>query len=388
MRVRHEPWGAWVKLERTPALVAIDHAGVRALGLAPPDQSPSGPSRPVEVHVAVTSRCGAGCEGCYLDARPDGIEPPREELRATFAALARAGVFTVAFGGGEPTLRDDLAELADDARAQGLTPVVTTSGIGLGERKIRHLTRFSQVNVSYDGTGEDYASVRGFDASAAAESAIARLVAAGVLVGVNVVLTRATFDRTLDTLRRAIALGAREAQLLRYKPAGRARQLDYLARRLAPEQARSLGPLLRRLQNELPDLRVRIDCALVPFLSADPDLASRPDELARWGVFGCEAGAALAATRVDGRVLPCSFASAASIHARDVATAGWSNDARLAAFRGFPEAPPEPCASCSLRSVCRGGCKVVAEHATGAMGPDPECPRVASAMSLLGRGAS
>jgi radical SAM protein with 4Fe4S-binding SPASM domain len=384
--VRFEPWGAWVKLERQAALVAIDRAGARALGLdagrlwqddAQDDAAGTErSSRPLEVHVAVTSRCAAGCEGCYLDARPDGVEPPRAEIERRFDALAEAGVFTVAFGGGEPTLRDDLGALADAARARGLTPVVTTSGIGLGERKIGHLRRFAQVNVSYDGSAEAYASVRGFDGASSAESAIARLASAGVTVGVNVVLTRATFDHVLATLQRAFELGAREAQLLRYKPAGRAKNLDYLARRLAPEQAQRLGPLLRELASALPDLRVRIDCALVPFLSADRDLADRPDELARWGVLGCEAGAALAATRVDGAVLPCSFAAPTSIVTNDIAGSGWTDDPVLGAYRAFPEAPPEPCASCTLRPVCRGGCKVVADFVDGAMGPDPECPRV------------
>ncbi len=399
MIVRYEPWGAWVKLEREAALVAIDRDGARALGLdagplwddAPSnrdgarDEHPSAtsssakaaaPSRPLEVHLAVTSRCAAGCEGCYLDARPDGIEPPRAEIERRFDALAKAGAFTVAFGGGEPTLRDDLGDLADAASARGITPVVTTSGLGVGDRKVRHLQRFAQVNVSYDGPGDAYASVRGYDGASAAEATIAKLVRAGVKVGVNVVLTRATFPELAATLRRAFELGAREAQLLRYKPAGRAKNLDYLARRLAPEQARSLGPILRSIARELPDLRVRIDCALVPFLSADPDLAARPGELARWGVLGCEAGAALAATRVDGTVLPCSFAGATAIDVAELAGSGWDRDPVLEAFRAFPARPPEPCASCTLRTVCRGGCKVVAEFVDGAIGPDPECPRV------------
>jgi radical SAM protein with 4Fe4S-binding SPASM domain len=377
MLVRYEPWGAWVKLEA--ALVALDHDGVRALGLdggsiwTDPLRPPS---PPIEVHVAVTSRCAAGCEGCYLDARPDGVEPPRHVVEETFDALANAGVFTVAFGGGEPTLRDDLGDLADAARARGLTPVVTTSGLGVGDRKLAHLTRFAQVNVSYDGAGEAYASVRGFDGAASAESTIARLAAAGVTVGVNVVLTRGTFDGLLDTMKRAFELGAREAQLLRYKPAGRAKNLDYLARRLTPEQGRGLGPLLRSLARDLPDLRVRIDCALVPFLSADEELAARPEDLARWGVFGCEAGASLAATKVDGTVLPCSFAEPTSVHAHEIASPAWANDPLLAEFRSFPTAPPEPCASCTLRPICRGGCKIVSRYLDGAIGPDPECPRV------------
>ena len=126
---------------------------------------------------------------------------------------------------------------------------MTTSGLGLGDRKVAQLSHFAQVNVSYDGAAEDYVAVRGFDGAAAAESAIARLAEAGVTVGVNVVLTRATFPRLRDTLARAFAFGAKEAQLLRYKPAGRATNLDYLA---APAQRRSRSDALPRAAPRAP----------------------------------------------------------------------------------------------------------------------------------------
>jgi radical SAM protein with 4Fe4S-binding SPASM domain len=196
-------------------------------------------------------------------------------------------------------------------------------------------------------------------------------------VGVNVVLTRESFPRLRETIARARDLGACEAQLLRYKPAGRAASLDYLARRLTVEQARSLGPTLRELARGLcsdGDFHVRIDCALVAFLSADPELAGDPARLARFGVFGCEAGGALAAFTVDGRVSPCSFAAATELSATSLVE--HSGDAVLTRWRDYAAAPAEPCASCSLRTVCKGGCKVVAAHVDGAHGPDPECPRV------------
>src|SRR4051812_14322328 len=107
-----------------PALVALDRDGVRALGLdgedAWDDSHAPLPSAPIEVHLAVTGKCSAGCEGCYLDARPDGIEPLFETLLTELDALRDAGVFTVAFGGGEPTSRDDLDLLAEAARARGM----------------------------------------------------------------------------------------------------------------------------------------------------------------------------------------------------------------------------------------------------------------------------
>ncbi|AKV01176.1 Radical SAM domain heme biosynthesis protein [Labilithrix luteola] len=379
MIVRYESWGAWVKLERQPALIALDREGVRALGLDGGSvwTSPASVSTaPIEVHLAVTSRCAAGCEGCYLDARPDGVEPAREVIERALDGLQKAGVFTVAFGGGEPTLRDDLGALADAARARGITPVVTTSGIGLGKKKIENLRAFAQVNVSYDGPDEAYADVRGFEGAHVAESAIQRLREAGIEVGVNVVLTRSTFGRLSETVRRAVALGAKEVQLLRYKPQGRARSLDYFAKRLTPEQSDSLGSVLRSLAAEHDDrVRIRIDCALVPFLSADPELYDTPERLARWGIFGCEAGSNLAATRVDGHVSPCSFAAPTSLHIEKLA-GGWRDEPGFASFRRHADAPPEPCASCNIRSVCRGGCKVVTEYLDGSFGADRECPRV------------
>jgi radical SAM protein with 4Fe4S-binding SPASM domain len=39
-------------------------------------------------------------------------------------------------------------------------------------------------------------------------------------------------------------------------------------------------------------------------------------------------------------------------------------------------APPEPCGSCALAAVCKGGCKAVSRFVDGVHGPDPECPRV------------
>jgi radical SAM protein with 4Fe4S-binding SPASM domain len=366
--VRYESWGAWVKLQSMPAVVALDRDGVRALGLDGGGAWDGAPreSAPIEVHLAVTARCGAGCEGCYIDARPDGVEPPQDTLLRELDRLGDMGVLTVAFGGGEPTTRHDLDVLAHAAHARGMTPVLTTSGLGLTEARARKLAGFAQVNVSYDGPGDAYESVRGFDGAAAAERAIERLVRAGVRVGVNIVLTRASFVRLDETIARARSLGASEAQLLRYKPAGRAASLDYLARRLAPEQARALSATLRQLAGEHcgdaeRPFHVRIDCALVPFLSADQELAGDAARLARFGVFGCEAAGALAAVTVEGRVAPCSFAPA---------------DADTGLWRAWIASPTEPCASCSLRSVCKGGCKVVAGFVDGDVGPDPECPRV------------
>lgn len=391
MRARPERFGAWVALDDT-TLLALDRRAAARIGIEGgtlwDDAVPAPPPAPLEAHVAVTSRCPLGCTGCYQGASPAGQDVPRDELLATLDALAAAGVFTVAFGGGEPVLRDDLGEIAQAARARGLTPVVTTSGAGLTPERARALRSFAQVNVSHDGVDGGYGAVRGFEGERVAERAIALLVAEGIPVGVNMVLTRQSFPLVEATAARVRSLGARELQLLRYKPAGRAASLEYLSRRLSPVQVRELYPLLAALTaRHAGSLALRIDCALVPFLSLH---VSDGRALERWGIFGCEAGRHLAAITRTGALSPCSFASS-DAHERFAvhrAPDAWRDAPDLARFRLFADAPPEPCASCAIQRACRGGCKVVAEHLEGSFGPDPECPRVLSHRAAHDPGAA
>ncbi|MBI2390999.1 MAG: radical SAM protein [Deltaproteobacteria bacterium] len=388
-RARAETFGAWVRVDdRT--LLAVDRATARRFGVdgggrwqhPAPSSIVDETTRPLEVHVAVTARCPVACSGCYLDAHPDGEHRAFEEIAATLDDIAARGVFTVAFGGGEPLSHPELPRIAAHARARGLLPVVTTSGVGLTAERARELSSFAQVNVSHDGLGAQYRDTRGFDGARVAERALATLVEAGVPVGVNVVLTRALLGGDgaglLALVDRVIELGAREVQLLRYKPQGRAASLEYLARRLTPAQVAQLPALISTLVSRT---SVRIDCALVPLLSfssvgrtssamvgrASSAVVGRTSsaivaDLVALGVMGCEAGRALGAVDVHGRDAPCSFLPGMS-------------PADVSAF-----AAPEPCASCPVRAVCRGGCRVVSRHLQGdPFVPDPECPRVQEA---------
>lgn len=385
MKLRPERDGAWVRLDDA-TLVRVDRVLARRLGVDGAalwdDARPAPASAPLEVHVAVTSRCPVGCSGCYQSATRDGEDVSRDDLAKTLDALARAGVFTVAFGGGEPALRDDLGRIASMARARGLVPVVTTSGLGMTRERALSLGDFAQVNVSHDGVDGGYASVRGVEGASMADRAIATLTRSGVRVGVNHVLTRDNVGRLADTARHVRSLGACELQLLRYKPAGRAASVEYLARRLSPAQVETLGATLEAVAREHENvMSVRVDCALVPLLRASIKDVSA---LARFGVFGCEAGRHLGAVRRDGSVTGCSFVfGSGAPGAREDFPVRWESDPSLTALRTYVESPPEPCASCELRAVCRGGCRIVSEHLTGeALAPDPECPRVRASGEL------
>jgi radical SAM protein with 4Fe4S-binding SPASM domain len=385
LRARPERFGAIVATDEPPALVSVTRGLARKLGVdgaalweqASPGLDLGVLTGPTEVHVSVTERCPASCTGCYASATPDGHEPTFAALCARLDELAKLGAFSVAFGGGEAALREDLPELAAHARSVGLAPTMTTSGLGMTTARAQQFRVFAQVNVSHDGVADVYRGVRGYDGARLAEAAIALLRDAGVPVGANTLLTRDNFAHVEETAAHVEALGCVELQLLRLKPSGRGR-VEYLARRLDDAQIAAFGELLTRLSAQR-ELSVRIDCALLPFLAGSG--RTTPEDVRAFGVMGCEAGRSLLAVRADGQPAPCSFwqsdvrvsATSTDVQYDDA----WRDDATLDAFRAYQAALPEPCAACDFRASCRGGCRIVAS-AGGASpwAPDPECPRV------------
>jgi len=324
---------------------------------------------PTEAHLAVTGRCPVACTDCYLSAGPEGDEVDLERLRGQLAELAELGVLEVAFGGGEALLRSEIVALCEEARRLGMTPNLTTSGFGVTPALAVQLAGLvGQVNVSLDGLGDVYVAARGWDGTDRALRAIRALREAGVRVGVNTVLTRAVWERegALASLGAAIRdAGAQEWQWLRLKPTGRG--ADVYA---------DLAPCLdglweRLLVEEAQGIVMRVDCALVPWLAEaglDPEVAGL------LGVRGCVGGQDLWARGVDGTWAPCSFAAGEAVASLEAA---WASGATNQAWRARAAAPPEPCASCTWQSLCRGGCRIVAGHVTGdSLAPDPECPRV------------
>src|SRR5437879_12204194 len=119
---------------------------------AVPDDAPL--VAPTEVHVVLSRRCAAGCTGCYVDATPRGPALSLEEARRILDELAAMGVFHVALGGGEALELDYLFEVAAHARAVGITPNLTTSGLGLGATEATLCRVLGQITGSGHAVGQ------------------------------------------------------------------------------------------------------------------------------------------------------------------------------------------------------------------------------------------
>ncbi len=207
MRVRVERFGGLV--DDGERIVAVNRAAMRALGVAdsplwaaPADDATL--SAPLVAHVLLSRRCPGGCWYCSVDATADGEEMSLETGLAVLDDLARRGVFTVAFGGGEPLLHPHVLTLARHAKARGLNVTMTTSGVGL-PAAVDALAVFDAIHVSLAPCGVP---------------ALERLAPVHPRVGVNVLVTRDTDYAAVAALARRLKLHA--VRLLRLRPEGRA----------------------------------------------------------------------------------------------------------------------------------------------------------------------
>ena len=149
--------------------------------------------------------------------------------------------------------------------------------------------------------------------------------------------------------------------------------------RLAHSQAQQLLPALLSCARDVPSVRLKIDCSLVPFLCAQSPPLELLDQL---GVFGCEAGNVLAAIRADLNATPCSFLEV-PLGDVDELVERWRDHPELRRWRALWKELPNPCASCDYLALCKGGCQAVAYYYEGSHGhPDPECPRVVGGVDL------
>jgi radical SAM protein with 4Fe4S-binding SPASM domain len=382
--LRLESFGAIAQLERPRALVFVDRTFARELGqpssphwVDPADDGAVGRrplSAPLEAHLQLTNRCDAGCTGCYTGATPTGAagEWTVDQWKRAIDALADAGVFHLALGGGESAILPWLGEVADHARARGLIPNLTTSGLSHVDRLVHWADRFGQINVSIDGLGSTYKAVRGFDGFARADDAVRRLRAVKKEIGINVVVTRHNFAQLDALFAYARQRRLNEVELLRFKPSGRGVR-SFAQMTCTDAQHRLFLPTIlaacRRHR-----LRIRVDCSYTPMIAHH-----RPDPalLASLAVYGCTGGDFLIGAKASGTLTACSFAAPPPERPRvDEIGDYWSRPDAFGAFRQW-RAADEPCRSCAYHALCRGGCKVVSAHLAGDLrAPDPECPRV------------
>jgi pyrroloquinoline quinone biosynthesis protein E len=318
----------------------------------------------------LTHRCPLQCPYCSnpieLDRR--SVELDTEIWKRVFGEAAALGVLQVHLSGGEPTARQDLAELVRHCFDAGLYTNLITAGIGLARDRLQALAEAGLDHVQLSIQGADAATC---DYVAGLKGAFERKLAAaadirsiGLPLTLNAVVHRANIEQIPALIDLAVRLGAARVEIAHAQYYGWA-----LLNRSALMPSRDQ---VARATLAVAEARERLKGTLV----ID---AVIPDYYARFPK-PCMNGWARQSLNVtpSGKVLPCHAAETIpgltfwNVRERSLAEI-WYESPAFNAFRGTAWMP-QPCRSCDRREIDWGGCRCQALAITGdASATDPAC---------------
>ena len=326
---------------------------------------------PVAASLPATPKFHEG--GCETTRRPqDGDysngELTTDEWKRVIREAAALGVLQIGFSGGEPLARRDLAELVRAAREANLYTNLITSGIGLGDDRVRDLrdAGLDSVQLSFQSDQPDLSDeIAGALAHQRKLDVAAEIRAAEIPLSLNFVIHRRNIDRLSQMIELAESLEAERVELANVQFYGWA----FLNRAvLLPTYDQ-----VARAREVAIAAKARLAGTMEIFYVLPDYYESRPKPcLNGWG-------RRYLTVNPIGDVLPCPTASSAipDLHFENVRARNldwiWRESESFTRFRGT-DWMPEPCRSCPQREIDFGGCRCQAALLTGnATNTDPVC---------------
>ncbi len=119
-----------------------------------------GKNQPVFAEWNLTFRCPFRCKYCGASEVSDIEELGTDEVKKMLKGMYGAGIKWITFGGGEPLVRSDIAEIVRYAKGLGFRVYLSTTGVFL--EKIEGVEKcVDHINLSFDGPEEVHDEVRG-----------------------------------------------------------------------------------------------------------------------------------------------------------------------------------------------------------------------------------
>ncbi len=341
---------------------------------AKPGLPPPGP--PLWLLAELTYRCPLQCPYCSnpLDFAKHGQELTTAQWIEVFRQAREMGAAQLGFSGGEPLVRQDLAELIKAARDMGYYTNLITSGIGLTEKRIAEFSEagLDHIQISFQAADEEVNNMLAGSKKAFAQKlAMARAVKAH---GYPMVLNFVTHRHNIDSIERIIDLCLElEADFVELATCQFYGWAELNRAGLLPTKAQLANA--ERITN---DYRARLEAQNHPckLIFVTPDYyEERPK--------ACMNGWANLFLDItpDGTALPCHSARQLPVEFPNVLEHSiahiWAESFGFNRFRG-DDWMPEPCRSCDEKHNDFGGCRCQAFMLTGdASNADPVCSKSA-----------
>jgi radical SAM protein with 4Fe4S-binding SPASM domain len=314
------------------------------------------------------------CPHCYASAgKRSLLELTTEESKALIDQLASAGVFRIAFSGGEPLIRKDILELCEYATKKKIKTSITTNATLLTESLAKKLydCGVDTVQVNLEGAHRkthDQVRPNTFDKTLSAAKMLKEI---GFNVLVGTVVTRSNLEEVPEIYKIAESLGAYSYRLLRLIPTGRGK--NQIHNTLTKPYYQRFMQLYREMRTKKKKTELILGCYwCFAQLLCCIKVYSRP----------CGAGISICSMTPDGYVIPCSLFSDPTIVAtlpvnnirdKDFKEI-WMNSEVMKAMRAVPESLIGKCSFCIYKNVCSGGCRAETYSLTGNLfESDPMC---------------
>jgi 7,8-dihydro-6-hydroxymethylpterin dimethyltransferase len=138
--------------------------------------------------IEITSRCNLRCKVCFADAGSAFVQdPPLDRIAFLYDQILRgSGPCNIQLSGGEPTMREDLADIIRLGRSKGFSFLqLNTNGLKLAEdasyASSLQVAGLSSVFLQFDGTSDNvHLAIRGKALARIKEQAIINCGVAGL----------------------------------------------------------------------------------------------------------------------------------------------------------------------------------------------------------------
>ncbi len=322
----------------------------------------------------LTKRCNLECAHCYIAAGPRESAATELDTAACLEIvdqlLAVNPAPLIILSGGEPLLRQDLAEIAHYATVNGATVVVGTNGTLLTEERIVRLKQAGVrgVAVSVDSLRPSYHDNfrHGRGALADVQAALGRLAAVRLDFIVQTTVTKGNRAELERLVAWSAEQGAVAFNCYFLVATGRGASLTDLA---PADYEAVLADLARWERAYRGRMLVRAKCA--PHFMRHVH-RSDPDSPVLNYQTRCPCGTQYCRITPDGKLTPCPYLPEAAGDLRAQSFADIWRSSPL--FRQLREgALGGKCGACEYRALC-GGCRARAFALTGdVLAADPSC---------------
>lgn len=322
--------------------------------------------------IEITRQCNLRCPHCFTAsggaAHPG---PSTDAICQLLSDLAKSSIRSVAFSGGEPLLRKDLAAVISYGKSCGLSDFgLVTNGYLATPSLVKDLADAGllTVQVSIDGVdAQDHGKVRNCGPADyyRAIRALRLFKECGVTTYVATIISPRNVERVAEMALFCEALGVAGLRYCTFVPKGRATNAEQVdAYHVRPNMLDDFIEFIQNL-NAAPSvsLPITIDHAIGPWSSS--------------GAFCCESGKRVAYVSAEGDLYPCPSLISEAFRVGNVFDTPVNELLEHPAMSRVRQIPRQqlrgPCATCSNQG-CRGGCRGAAYAFTGDVhGANPYC---------------